>query len=117
MPNPQPDAPAAPRRFAPRLSATQLVPLLLPFVLVAGTGGVLAAGFVLPLTTGAHRLTTKATAIMDEIPDVLERTPLAQASTVYAANGERLATFFAQNRIVVPLDQVSPHLQNAVVAI
>ncbi|QAY63003.1 penicillin-binding protein [Xylanimonas allomyrinae] len=118
MPLPPSDASSpAPGRFARRISATQMVALLLAFVLVAGAGGVLAAGLLLPVAHGARNVTDTSMAVFDEVPSVLERTPLAQASTVYAADGQHLATFFAQNRIVVPLDEISPHMRNAVVAI
>ncbi|MCL1871964.1 MAG: penicillin-binding protein [Promicromonosporaceae bacterium] len=91
--------------------------LLLAFVLMATSGGVLAAGLAIPVAASADRLTTAAVETFGAVPTELERTPLAQATTIYAANGQHLATFFAQNRIVVPLEEVSPHLVNAVVAI
>jgi membrane peptidoglycan carboxypeptidase len=99
------------------MTAGQLLALLLAFMLVAGSGGILAAGLLLPAAAGAHTAASATRAVLEEVPAELQRQPLAQASTVYAANGEHLATFFAQNRIVVPLDEVSPHLVNAVIAI
>ncbi|GAB2475444.1 transglycosylase domain-containing protein [Xylanimonas ulmi] len=99
------------------MSATQLIALLLALLLLAGTGGVLTAGLMLPAAHALRTVTHTSREIFDEMPTVLERTPLAQASTVYAADGRHLATFFAQNRIVVPLEEISPHMRNAVVAI
>ncbi len=105
------------RRLSRRISPTQMVALLLAFVLVASAGGVLAAGFAIPLAARASTVASMTRAVLDEVPAELQRQPLAQASFVYAANGERLATFFAQNRIVVPLDEVSQHMVDAIVAI
>ncbi len=99
------------------IPATQLVALLVAFVLVAGTGGVVAAGLTVPLAAGARTATDKAIAVFTEVPDELMPGPLSQMSTVYAADGTRLATFYAQNRIVVPLDQVSQAMKDAAVAI
>ncbi|ACZ32047.1 glycosyl transferase family 51 [Xylanimonas cellulosilytica DSM 15894] len=99
------------------IPATQLVALLLAFVLVAGAGGVLTAGLTIPLAAGADALTEQSVTLFDEVPDELVPGTLSQASTVLAADGSRLATFYAQNRIVVPLDEVSDAMRNAVIAI
>ena len=99
------------------MPATQLVALLLAFLLVAGAGGVLAAGLVIPLAAGASTVTNEGVALFDDVPDDLKPGPLSQMSTVLAADGSRLATFYAQNRIVVPLDQVSQAMKDAIVSI
>lgn len=101
-----------------QINAYQLVALLLAFVLVAGVGGVLSAGLLVPLAAGANTATDTAIEVFDELPADLEPGPLAEQSRVYANDGTTLlATFYTENRIVVPLDQVSPYMQNAVVAI
>ena len=43
--------------------------------------------------------------------------PLPQQSILLAADGSRLATFYAENRIDVSIDKISPMLQQAMVAI
>jgi membrane peptidoglycan carboxypeptidase len=101
-----------------QINAYQLIALLLAFVLVSGVGGVLAAGLVVPLAAGANTATDSVVQVFDELPEDLEPGPLAELSRVYANDGTtQLATFYTENRIVVPLDQVSPYMQNAVVAI
>lgn len=101
-----------------QINAYQLVALLLAFVLVAGVGGVLSAGLLVPLAAGANTATDTALEVFDELPADLEPGPLAEQSRVYANDGTTLlATFYTENRIVVPLDQVSPYMQNAVIAI
>ncbi|MFC8598247.1 transglycosylase domain-containing protein [Isoptericola sp. NPDC057191] len=106
-----------PRRITRTMPATQLVALLLAFVLAAGVGGVLAAGLVIPLVAGANAAADSTVAIYDEVPAELEPRPMSQQSRIYAANGKLLATFYAQNRIVVPLDEISEQMQHAVIAI
>lgn len=105
------------RRITRTMPATQLVALLLAFVLAAVAGGVLSAGLVIPFVAGANAAADSTVEIYDELPAELEPGPLSEQSRVYASNGKLLATFFAQNRIVVPLDDVSENMQNAVIAI
>jgi len=105
------------RRITRTMSATQLVALLLAFVLAAGAGGVLAAGLVIPLVAGANAAADATVQLFDELPDELEPGPLSQQSRIYAADGKLLAIFYAQNRIVVPLEKVSQPMQDAVIAI
>ncbi|MFB8230427.1 transglycosylase domain-containing protein [Cellulosimicrobium sp. NPDC055967] len=108
-------------RVRPRgrqINAYQLVALFLAFVLVSGVGGVLAAGLLVPLAAGANTATDTAVEVFDELPADLEPGPLSEQSRIYAKDGTtRLATFYTENRIVVPLDQVSDAMKNAVIAI
>jgi len=101
-----------------QINAYQLVALLLAFVLVSGVGGVLAAGLVVPLAAGANTATDSVLEVFDELPADLEPGTLAEQSRVYANDGKtQLATFYTENRIVVPLDSVSQPMQDAVIAI
>ncbi|PFG44461.1 membrane peptidoglycan carboxypeptidase [Isoptericola jiangsuensis] len=105
------------RRITRTIPATQLVALLLAFVLAAGAGGVLAAGFVIPAVAGANAAADATIEIYDDVPAELEPRPLSQQSRIYASNGRLLATFYYQNRIVVSLDDISEYMQHAVIAI
>ncbi|GMA35956.1 transglycosylase domain-containing protein [Demequina litorisediminis] len=43
---------------------------------------------------------------------------LSQQSNIYARDGKTLlATFYSQNRVVVPLEEISPWMQKAIVAV
>lgn len=109
MPNPA-------RSRGRQVNAFQALALLLSFVLVAGIGGVLAAGLALPgvaIANGATGITAKA---FDDLPTELDQPGLPQKSTILANDGTVLATFWDQNRVVVPLAQISPMLQHAVIA-
>ncbi|WP_407320464.1 transglycosylase domain-containing protein [Isoptericola halotolerans] len=106
-----------PRRITRTIPATQMVALLLAFLLAAGAGGVLAAGFVIPAVAGANAAADSTIEMYDEVPAELEPQPLSQQSRIYADNGKLLATFYYQNRIVVSLDEISDHMEHAAVAI
>jgi len=100
-----------------RVSAAQALALLLSFCLVAGIGGVLAAGLVLPGVAVANGVTSMSVTAFDDLPSELEQAPLPEKSEILAADGTLLATFYDQNRIVVPLTEIAPILQQAVVAV
>ncbi|MBO3094674.1 penicillin-binding protein [Cellulomonas dongxiuzhuiae] len=100
-----------------RVSAVQALALLLSFCLVAGIGGVLAAGLVLPGVAVANGLTGMTVTAFDDLPSELEQQPLPEKSEILAADGTLLATFFVQNRVVVPLSEIAPIMQQAVIAV
>jgi membrane peptidoglycan carboxypeptidase len=107
-----------PRRITRTIPAAQLIGLLLAFVLTAGAGGVIAAGLVIPLASGVDSAVDTGVEVFEEVPAELVPGPLSEQSQIYASDGKtKLATFYAQNRIVVPLDKVSNHMKNAVISI
>lgn len=99
-----------------QVTVVQALALLLAFVLTAGVGGLLTAGLVLPTVAAANTATDLSIQAFDDLPSELEPGPLSEKSTMLAADGTVLATFFAENRVVVSLDQVSPLMQAAVIA-
>ncbi|WP_264158698.1 transglycosylase domain-containing protein [Cellulomonas iranensis] len=110
MPNPA-------RSRGRQVNAVQALALLLSFVLVAGIGGLLTAGLVLPGVAAANGVATMSATAFDEVPSELEQRTLPQKSEILAADGTLLATFFYQNRVVVPLSEIAPIMQKAVVAV
>jgi membrane peptidoglycan carboxypeptidase len=109
MPNPA-------RARGRKVNAGQALALLLAFVLVAAVGGVLAAGLVLPGAAVANGITNMTTDAFDELPTELDEAALPQKSTILAADGTVIATFYDQDRVVVPLTDIAQSLQDAVVA-
>lgn len=110
--------PREPRRITRTIPAAQLIGLLLAFVLTAGAGGVIAAGLVIPLASGVNTAVDTGVEVFDEVPAELVPGPLSEQSQIYASDGKtKLATFYVQNRIVVPLDKVSEHMKSAVISI
>lgn len=82
------------------------VALAVVFSLIAtGTGVALAFG--------------TATSWLEDLPDISDPNAFAVAQTtkIYSADGVLLANLYLENREVVPLDQISPHLLHAVVAV
>ena len=51
------------------------------------------------------------------LPAELEIPPLPERSRILAADGSLIATFYDENRVSVPLTEVSPVMRQAVVAI
>lgn len=91
--------------------------MLLVFTLVAAAGGVLSAGFAMPLVGAASAFTKASQAMFDELPSDFNVLEPSEVSVIKAADGTQIATFYAENRIVVPLSEISPNMQNAVVAV
>ncbi|GLY30499.1 carboxypeptidase [Kineosporia sp. NBRC 101731] len=87
------------------------------FVVTSLVAGILAAGLAVPAIGASGMATTGAIKSFQELPSDLQETPMAANTTVLAADGSVLATFFDQNRELVKLDDISPFMQNAIVAI
>ena len=100
------------------VTVVQLLSALTMFVVFAVIGGFLLAGIALPAVTVAGSAANGSVELFEELPDELENVTLPQQSNIYARDGKTLlATFYDQNRVVVPLEQISPWMQKAVVAI
>ena len=109
--------PARPRGRGRRVSVVQALALLLSFCLVAGLGGLLTAGLALPGLAVANGVTDLTVTAFDDLPSELEQRPLPEKSEILAADGTLLATFYDQNRVVVPLSEIAPIMQKAVIAV
>ncbi len=84
--------------------------------------GSVAAGLVLsliaiPIVAGVGLLVKDAVATFDELPDEIELPLLSQQNKILDKDGKLIATFFSENRISVPLEQISPVMRNAMIAI
>ncbi|WP_354182895.1 transglycosylase domain-containing protein [Arthrobacter sp. UYP6] len=90
---------------------------LVLFLLVSAFCGALVAGIFVPAAavgaTGANIVFDS----LENLPDELETGPLDEGSKIYSADGALLATFYAENRIPVTLDKISPSMQDAIIAI
>jgi len=106
-----------PRARKRSISPKNLVALALTFVMLVTIGGASGAALALPLVLAKNGVVESTLSALTEVPFELERRELAQASSVYWADGTLMSTFFAQNRVVVPLEEISDHMINAVIAI
>jgi membrane peptidoglycan carboxypeptidase len=100
-----------------RVTIVQLVTAMMMFVAFSIIGGFLVAGLALPAATVAGSAAEGTAELFEDLPRQLQNAELPQQSNIYASDGETLlATFYHQNRIVVPLERISPWMQKAVVA-
>ena len=86
---------------------------------MSGIAGVLVAALMTPLLAVAGVAANSTITLFESLPDYLEITPLQQKTELYAMRGdkeEKFAEFYSQNRVEVPLDEMSPYLIDAVIA-
>ncbi|MGW2260236.1 transglycosylase domain-containing protein [Streptomyces sp. NPDC004749] len=87
------------------------------FLGVSVLAGAVLAGIALP-GFGALGLAAKGTVEgFDEIPANLKTPPLSQRTTILDSEGGRIATVYSRDRTVVPIEDISPYMQKAIVAI
>ncbi|MGQ0629808.1 MAG: transglycosylase domain-containing protein [Sporichthyaceae bacterium] len=87
------------------------------FLGVTVAGGAMLAGLLTPLAGVALQAADAGqAAAVEHFPSDFLDPDVPQRSTVLAADGSVLATFFRQDRIAVPLDQIAPVLREAVLA-
>lgn len=91
--------------------------LLGGFVAVAMAMGLLLAGLALPAVGVAGQATNGGIKMFNQMPSTFAMNPLAQQSRILAADGSTIGTPFNENRIVKPLKQIAPVMQDAQVAI
>jgi membrane peptidoglycan carboxypeptidase len=91
--------------------------LLVGMIAVSAIAGVLLAALFLPAVSATSKVTEDGVDLFDSFPSQLEVEPLNEASRIEASDGSLLATFYSQNRIMVPLDEISPYLQKGVVSV
>ncbi|MER6911177.1 transglycosylase domain-containing protein [Streptomyces sp. NPDC000594] len=87
------------------------------FLGVSVLAGAVLAGIAMP-AAGVLGLAAKGTVKgFDEIPANLKRPPLSQRTTILDADGELIASVYSRDRTVVPLKDISPYMQKAIIAI
>jgi membrane peptidoglycan carboxypeptidase len=79
--------------------------------------GALAAGLAIPFAGLAGYGTEKTAETVQDLPQELETDPPAVKSKILAADGTLIANLYEQNRVPVRLDQISPIMRKAMVAI
>jgi len=89
----------------------------LMFVLVSVLGGVLAAGLAVPTAGVAAELAKFGATAIQSIPQEIETPPQAEGSKVLMADGSVLTNFYDENRVYVPLSEISPVMQQAQISI
>ncbi|MEV5812135.1 transglycosylase domain-containing protein [Streptomyces mutabilis] len=87
------------------------------FLGVSVLSGAVLAGIALP-AVGALGLAAKGSVeSFDALPANLKTPPLSQRTSILDAEGGTIATVYSRDRTVVPLKEISPYMQKAIVAI
>ncbi len=97
--------------------AGAVLSLLVAFVATAVVAGILGAGLMMPVVGASGSLARSSVDFFDELPEDFATPPLSQQSRILYANGSPMATFYSENRVLVPLSKVAPAMRNATVAI
>ncbi|MCU1547280.1 MAG: glycosyl transferase [Arthrobacter sp.] len=97
-------------------TATTLGKLLL-FLGVSAICGVLVAGLLVPAAAVSGSTASGSIQFFDTLPAELKVEPPSQSTTILASDGSVIANLYAENRTRVPLDQMSPYIKDAVIAI
>ncbi|MDR1798324.1 MAG: transglycosylase domain-containing protein [Bifidobacteriaceae bacterium] len=104
--------------FLSGLKTTTKFIIGIPLIIVLSvTIGLLTSVMVAPVVEASGTLAEGGDAAIAAIEDDLEIPELSQKSYLYASDGTLLTTFYAQNRVVVPLEEISQAMQDAVVAL
>ncbi|BAS14240.1 penicillin-binding protein 2D [Arthrobacter sp. Hiyo8] len=90
---------------------------ILIFLGVSAVCGMLVAGLLVPAAAVAGITANGSAQFFNGLPSVLTVAPAGQVTRVLAADGSQIATLFNENRTQVPLEQMSPNIKNAIVAI
>jgi len=87
------------------------------FVAVAVVGGVVASGLLVPVTAAVGGAVRAETSLLSGLPAALSAASLDQTSVILAADGSPIASFYTENRTQIPLSQMSPLVQDALLAV
>ncbi len=90
---------------------------LVALVAVAVLAGVVVAGMILPVVGPVGLLARDSISSFEDLPRDFREPALPVRTRVYAEDGTKIATLFEENRKEVPLEKISPVMQQAVIAI
>lgn len=124
--------PAPPRRGSPDSVRVSVYPdsmtrrspgvshafsLLGAFLALSMVMGLLGAGLLIPPVGLAGLSAKQAVGTFDALPAEFTASPMARQSQILANDGSVIASLYEENRVVVPLAQIAPVMQNAQIAI
>lgn len=87
------------------------------FLTVSAVCGLLVASLAIPGVAAAGVAVSRSIAFFNSLPAQLTVEPPSQSTKVLSADGKTIATFFAENRVKVTLDEMSQHIKDAIIAI
>jgi membrane peptidoglycan carboxypeptidase len=86
------------------------------FTGASALAGVVAAGLLLPFAGAVGIGAKEAVTSYETLPAALTTPPLPQRTIIRDRNQQQIAQLFKENRVIVPLEQISVNLQRAVIA-
>ena len=111
MPSPRPTPPDEP------LTARRIASHLGVMVAVAAVMGVVVAGLAIPFAGVVGLGARDVARTMDSLPEELKTEALPEKTTIVDSRGDTIATLYDENRVTVPLSQISRTMVKAIVAI
>lgn len=90
---------------------------ILGFLGVSAICGVLVAGLLVPAAAVSGSAASGSIEFFDTLPAELQVDPPSQSTKILAADGSLIANLYEENRTKVALDQISPFMKNAVIAV
>jgi membrane peptidoglycan carboxypeptidase len=103
--------------MSPAIRARNVLGLLAAFVVTSVVAGVLAAGLAMPAIGASGVATKNSVTFFNSLPSDLAQPPTSQRSTLLAADGTTITTWYDEYRIDKPLKDISLNMQHAIVAI
>lgn len=85
--------------------------------ILASLAGIIIAATVVPVATFAAFTTRDLSQEIVDLPLQLDEISNPQTSQILASNGELIAYFYDENRQDVPLEEIAPIMQEAIIAI
>ncbi|WP_354180000.1 transglycosylase domain-containing protein [Arthrobacter sp. UYP6] len=104
-------------RKSPLFDTATTLGKIVAFFGVSALCGVLAAGLLVPAAAAAGTAASGSLQFFDDLPSELEAGALAEPSKIFANDGSLIATLYEENRQPIKLDQVSPTMIDAMLAI
>src|SRR6476620_7754620 len=87
------------------------------FLGVSAICGVLVAGLLVPAAAVSGSAASGSINFFDSLPAELKVDPPSQTTRILAADGSQIASVYSENRTKVSLDQISPFMKKAVIAV
>ncbi|WP_083292347.1 transglycosylase domain-containing protein [Arthrobacter sp. SW1] len=104
-------------RNGPRFTVAATLGRVFGYLVLSVVGGLLSASLVVPVVAGTGMALKGSVSYFNSLPAELKVGPPSQSSKVLSADGKLIATFFAENRVPVKLQDISPFVRNAVIAV
>lgn len=90
---------------------------LSPLLRAGLIAGVIVAAALFPIAAVGGLAVKSGTSVLEDLPTELAATVPAQTTFVYASDGETLlTTFYEEHRVYTPITEMSPYMQQAIVA-